>query len=300
MSWWRMETAVSPCGGNSPDSAAQHDGAAIDGVAVEALALEDVGAADEARHEFRARALVDVLGRAGLLDDAPVHHDDQVGRRHGFGLVVRHVDGRVAVFVVQPADLETHLLAEVGVEVRERLVEEQDLGLDDERAGQRHALLLAAGQLARVAARERRELGDRQDALDPALHILARQVAQAQAVGDVLEHGHVRPERVALEDHRHVAALGRLGAVRARDRPPADPDGALVRLDEAGHQPQRRGLAAAGRAEKADEEAFVDRQRNVLHDRGVAVALGQTCKLDKGHRPSRRAPHGRTLVMGRT
>ena len=46
--------------------------------------------------------------------------------------------------LVQPADLEAHLLAQVGVEVRQRLVEEQDLGLHDQRAGHRHPLLLAA------------------------------------------------------------------------------------------------------------------------------------------------------------
>ena len=49
-----------------------------------------------------------------------------------------------AELVVQAADLEAHLLAQVGVEVRERLVHQQRLGLDDERAGERDALLLAA------------------------------------------------------------------------------------------------------------------------------------------------------------
>ena len=88
-------------------------------------ALEDVGAADEARHELRLRPLVDVLGRAGLLDAAVVHHDDHVGGRHRLRLVVRHVDRREAELVVQPPDLEAHLLAQVGVEVRQRLVEQQ-------------------------------------------------------------------------------------------------------------------------------------------------------------------------------
>ena len=45
---------------------------------------------------------------------------------------------------MQAADLEAHLLAQIGVEVRERLVEQQHRGLDDDGAGQRHALLLAA------------------------------------------------------------------------------------------------------------------------------------------------------------
>src|SRR3546814_10533984 len=59
------------------------------------------------------------------------------GRRHRLGLVVGDIDGGVAELVVQPADLEPHLLAEIGVQVRERLVEEKDLRLDDQGAGER-------------------------------------------------------------------------------------------------------------------------------------------------------------------
>ncbi len=32
---------------------------------------------------------------------------------------------------------------------------------------------------------------------------------ELESVGDVLRHGHVRPNGVALKDHRHVAPLGR-------------------------------------------------------------------------------------------
>ena len=67
------------------------------------------------------------------------------------------VDRGVAVLVVQAADLEAHLLAQVGVEIGQRLVEQQRLGLDHQRARQRHALLLAAGQLAGIALGQRRE-----------------------------------------------------------------------------------------------------------------------------------------------
>ena len=46
------------------------------------------------------------------------------------------------------------LLADLGVERAERLVEQQHLRLDRQRAGQRHPLALAAGELRRVAVRE--------------------------------------------------------------------------------------------------------------------------------------------------
>ena len=45
-------------------------------------------------------------------------------------------------------ELDLHLLAELQVERAERLVEEQHAGPVHERPGERHALALAAGELA--------------------------------------------------------------------------------------------------------------------------------------------------------
>src|SRR3989449_5954162 len=50
-----------------------------------------------------------------------------------------------------------HLAPHVGIQVAERLVQEQDDGFGGERAGERHPLLLAAGELVRVAVLEARE-----------------------------------------------------------------------------------------------------------------------------------------------
>ncbi len=49
-------------------------------------------------------------------------------------------------------DLLAHAGAQVGVQGRERLVQEHDLGFDRERSSQGDALLLAAGELVGVAA----------------------------------------------------------------------------------------------------------------------------------------------------
>ena len=50
---------------------------------------------------------------------------------------------------LQPLELGAHPDAQERVERRERLVEQEDLRLGDERAGERDALLLAAGELGR-------------------------------------------------------------------------------------------------------------------------------------------------------
>jgi hypothetical protein len=60
---------------------------------------------------------------------------------------VRHVDGGDREALLEVADLLAHLHAQAGVEVRQRLVEEQQAGLDDDGARERDPLLLAAGEL---------------------------------------------------------------------------------------------------------------------------------------------------------
>ena len=80
---------------------------------------------------------------------------------------------------MQAADLEPHLLAQIGVEVRQRLVEQQRLRLDDERAGERGALLLAARQFVRIARRQLGEMRDIEDRGDPALALGAVEPADA-------------------------------------------------------------------------------------------------------------------------
>ena len=59
-------------------------------------------------------------------------------------------------FALDRADLLAQRHADLGVERRERLVEQQHLRLRRERAGQRHALLLAAGELVGIAVAELR------------------------------------------------------------------------------------------------------------------------------------------------
>ena len=52
--------------------------------------------------------------------------------------------------LLKVADLSAQLYAHTGVQCRERLVEEQNLGLDREGAGDGYTLLLAAGELMRI------------------------------------------------------------------------------------------------------------------------------------------------------
>ena len=108
---------------------------------------------------------------------------------------------------MEPRDLGAGLDAELGVEVGEWLVHQEHGRLPDDRATERDALALAAGQLLWLAIEELAELDRLRGLVDPTLDLRLGDLAQLQPEREVLADGHVRVERVALEDHRDVAIL---------------------------------------------------------------------------------------------
>ena len=110
---------------------------------------------------------------------------------------------------MEAGDLGAGLDAQLGVEVGERLVHQEHRRLADDRATERDALALAAGQLLRLAIEQLLELDGLGRLVDPALDLGLGDLAQLQPEGEVVADRHVRVERVALEDHRDVAILGR-------------------------------------------------------------------------------------------
>ena len=94
------------------------------------------------------------MRRPDLLDAAGVEHGDAVGEIHRLALVVGDEDGRQPGAVVDFAQPQAQLLAHLGVQRAERLVEQQHARFDRHRAGERDALALAARQLRRIARAE--------------------------------------------------------------------------------------------------------------------------------------------------
>ena len=107
--------------------------------------------ADELGDEQVRRPVVELERRPDLLDAPGVHHHDLVGHRHRLDLVVGDEDRRRLQPLVQLLDLRAHLHAELGVEVGERLVEQEHLRVAHDRAAHRHPLPLPARELPRIA-----------------------------------------------------------------------------------------------------------------------------------------------------
>src|SRR5204862_1904992 len=105
----------------------------------------------EGRDEAIERMTIDLVWGVELTYAAVGHHGDAVGQAQRLALVVGHEDGGHAELALNLLELDLHRRAQIPIERGERLVQQQYLGPDDKRTGERHALLLPAGQLARLA-----------------------------------------------------------------------------------------------------------------------------------------------------
>ena len=121
------------------------------------------------------------LRRPGLDDGAEVHHRDAVGDVLDHGEIVRDEDVGEAEPVLQVAQQVEDLRADRDVERGDRLVADDELRLDRQRARDRDALALAAGKLVRVAAREARLEPDQPQQVGDAFAAVARRASDHAA-----------------------------------------------------------------------------------------------------------------------
>ena len=217
---------------------------------------------------------------------------DAVGERHRLDLVVGDVDHGLAEPLVQPLDLGAHLVAQLGIEVGERLVEqEQARGRArwrgrSRRAGAGRPRAGAAGARAAARCRACRRRGD------PRVDLGLRRLARA---------GRRRCSRTrscrgrARSSGTPWRCRGRAGAWPLTTSP-SIAIVAAVGVLEPGDGAQQRALAAARGPDEDAELALGDVEVDAAQRMHPAVALLQAAEVRRAirlalHRAQRDAAH---------
>ncbi len=219
---------------------------------------------DERVHEQGLRAVVDVGRRSELLQPCPGR-----ARRRGSAIDSASSWSCVTISVVmpetrsQPLDFDLHVQPQVLVERRKGLVEQQDRWLDRQCARQRHALLLAAGELPRQTFAHLREAGP--DRAGAALsRRLCRRCRRRARPGHRPRSRRSSGAETAHSSGRRCRPRDVLGRSMSTISSPM-----MIRpcglRDEARDDPQQRGLAAAGRAQQRDDFAALHVEIDVFH-----------------------------------
>ena len=142
-----------------------------------------------------------------------------------------------------------HLPFGRGIQRRERLIEKQDVGFEDERPRQGRTLCLATADDAGVAVRYRLDAEVGEEAVDAPLDFHRIRLTYLQAVPDVLAHGHVGEEGVVLVKDAQVALLDgeTVGPLAVEQDLSALP---RARAGDGFHE---HGLARSGRPEDGED-----------------------------------------------
>ena len=99
---------------------------------------------DETSHKLIAGIVVQILGRIHLLNDAVLHYHNPVPHGHGFRLVMGDIDKGGLKSLVKRGNLASHLRTQLGVQIGQRLIQQEYRRIPHHSAAQSHTLSLSA------------------------------------------------------------------------------------------------------------------------------------------------------------
>ena len=211
--------------------------------------------------------------------------------KQGFRRLRRRVDQNGAGLGEYARQFLAQFLAQLVVEVGERLVEQNQSRALDEGARNGGALLLAAGELRGQALQKIVEPQQTRRFAHARVDLGAPDARDPKRGGDVLEDRERGIVDELLIDHRNGAAADRnVGDVHAAFDQPA-----RGRPVQSGHETHERGLSRQRRAQQDVHRALVERQRNVVDD---GFRADRERNMFKNERHSTLAPF-RSAVCGR-
>ena len=202
------------------------------------------------------RLAVDRRGRAELGDATFGQGGDIAAQQKRFLGFRGGVDKDRAGSFENFRNLDPQLFAQLVVEVGQRLIEQHQTGILDQRPRQRTALLLTTRQFQRLALQHRGELHQLRGFAHAGVDLGLVHAHQLHRRGDVVIHAHRRVVDELLIHHRDLAILNPLSG-HILIVPEDLPRGGRIKP---GHQPHQRCLARQGRPKQHIHRAFFQRQ----------------------------------------
>ena len=138
--------------------------------------------ADEAGDEDVGRAIVQLGRGTDLLQDTELDDGDAIAHRQSLGLIVGHVQGGDTQLALQSSNLGTGLDTELGVQVGQRLIHEEDLRLTNDCTAHGHALTLTTGQSLRLTIEVLGQVEDLSGLLDALADLVLRSAGDLQGL----------------------------------------------------------------------------------------------------------------------
>jgi hypothetical protein len=187
-----------------------------------------------------------------------------------------------------------HLADLLRVQAGQHLVEQQQLRLRRQRAGQLQPLAAGHGEVGGGLVELRRQAHALRHGLGRGQRGGAPRLVQVRADGDVLAHG-LRGEGLHDLEGARQALSGIEVRRAAGDVLPVELDAAAVGDQEARHQREQRGLAGAVGADQRRQAALRHGQAHVLHRLQAAESCGTRRSASSARRSRRPFHSSRTL-----
>ncbi len=193
------------------------------------------------------------------------------------------VDNRDTKILLNLLDFKAHALPELGVQVAEGLIQQQQLGLRHQGAAQGHPLLLPARKLAGDALGVLAQVHRLQNPFHLLLDDGLIQLFNLQGIGHIVKDGHMGPDGVGLEDHANIPLFRGNKGLFGADHSAINADFAGGGLFKPGNHPQHGGLAAAGGTQQGDKFFILENLVELLQHHNVAEGLCHLLDGDGRH-----------------
>ena len=122
---------------------------------------------------------------------------------------MRNKNGRYAGTLLNAANLLAHFKTQTGIEVRKRLIQEQQARILDQRAGNCNTLLLSTGKLGRLTVHQHIDMNQLRNFISTLDTLCLRHFLCLQRETNIAHDRHMRIQRIILENQTDTALFRR-------------------------------------------------------------------------------------------